>query len=360
MENLVDKNLFGGIYNNKRVLVTGHTGFKGSWLSFWLNKMGAEVAGLSLAPNTKPSHFEILDCEYKSYEVDIRDQKKVTKVFEDFCPEIVFHMAAQPLVRLAYELIDETFETNVLGSLRVYEACRHSESVKSIISITTDKVYENLEQDRPFVESDPLGGKDPYSASKAAMEILSSSYRHSFLDKEKKMTVVRAGNVIGGGDWSKDRLIPDLVLAANEKRVVEIRSPNAVRPWQHVLDCLSGYLLVGQLNFNRSPILSNAYNFGPSVDERITVKEVIEIFNKYIGVDYKIETADLYESTILRLDCSKATNDFSWQPLWDANVALEKTALWYSRFYEHGEVSTNKDLLDYINAAEAKNLVWTK
>jgi CDP-glucose 4,6-dehydratase len=365
VEDLVNQHLFGGIYNNKKVLVTGHTGFKGSWLCYWLDKMGAEVLGYSLPAPTNPSHFELLNSSYESVIADIRETNLLNDTFNRFQPDIVFHMAAQPLVRLAYELIDETYETNVMGSLRVYEACRQTKSVKSIVSITTDKVYENLEEDRGFVESDPLGGKDPYSASKAAMEVMTNSYRHSYFhhdklsEHNKVLTTVRAGNVIGGGDWSKDRLIPDLIRAYREKETVLIRSPQAVRPWQHVLECLAGYLVVGQKSLNDERI-ADAYNFGPDLNEKITVEEVIKIFNQFIAVDYKIEAADLFESTMLRLNCEKAQQDLKWKPIWSAEEALKRSARWYRDFYEQRELTTENDLMDYINQAKESGLEWCK
>lgn len=364
MEDLVNQNLFGGVYRGRKVLVTGHTGFKGSWLVYWLKQMGADVLGYSLPCPTNPCHFDSLGVDIKSVIADIRDQNKLNETFNSFQPEIVFHMAAQPLVRLAYELIDETYETNVMGSLRVYEACRQTTSIKSIVSITTDKVYENLEEDRGFIETDPLGGKDPYSASKAAMEVMSNSYRHSYFHHQKHdehgkvLTTVRAGNVIGGGDWSKDRLIPDLIRAYLAKEEVVIRSPHAVRPWQHVLECLAGYLMVGAKTFEQKESLPHALNFGPELEEKVTVEEVIKIFKNSIEMDYRIEEADLFESTMLRLDISLAKETLDWRPIWDAEEALKRSARWYKDYYENNQLTTQKDLMDYITDAKEKNLVW--
>lgn len=318
--------LFEGAYKGKRVFLTGHTGFKGSWLSYWLNEMGAEVKGYSLAPNTKPNHIDLLKLDMESVYGDIRDKGSLLKELVDFKPDIVFHMAAQPLVRYSYREPHETFETNVMGSLNLYEACRASESVKSVVSITTDKVYENNEWVWGYRENDRLGGKDPYSASKAAMEIMTNSYRHSFFNIEKfgkehdiLLGVGRAGNVIGGGDWAEDRLIPDIIRGSLHGNATEIRSPDAVRPWQHVLEPLSGYLLLGQKLIERDTRYHDAYNFGPLVQEELTVGQVVETLkNEWSKVDYIIKRPDVafHESTLLKLDCTKAHNSMGWKPTW--------------------------------------------
>lgn len=367
MENLVD--LFGGVYQDKRVLVTGHTGFKGSWLCFWLTRMGAEVCGYSTPAPSDPAHLDILDLNIKSVIADVRNQKKLDEVFSNFNPEVVFHLAAQPLVRLSYREPDETFETNVMGSLRVYEACRKCNSVKSIITITTDKVYENNEWTWGYREIDRLGGKDPYSASKAAMEIMTNSYRHSYFNLEKfgqehdvLMATVRAGNVIGGGDWAEDRLIPDIVKASVRNEPVVIRSPHSTRPWQHVLEPLSGYLQIGQKLIQRDVNFADAYNFGPSVFEDISVEEVVKIMkSSWDGLEYKIERPKeiLHEAGLLKLDCTKAYRNLSWQPVWDAHEGIRKTALWYRSYYEDKMVKTEDDLSCYVTDARSKELPWT-
>lgn len=370
MENLVEHSLFGGAYKGKRVLVTGHTGFKGSWLCFWLEKMGAEVCGYSTPAPSEPAHIDKLDINMKSVIGDIRNQSELNKAFSDFNPEVVFHMAAQPLVRLSYREPDETFETNVLGSLRVYEACRKTKSVKSIITITTDKVYENHEWDWGYRENDRLGGKDPYSASKAAMEIMTNSYRHSYFNLDKYgsdhnvlMATVRAGNVIGGGDWAEDRLIPDIVKASIDSNPVSIRSPYSTRPWQHVLEPLSGYLMIGQKLIEKDKSFAEAYNFGPSVTEDVNVEEVLISLKKYWDkIDYKIERPKevLHEAGLLKLDCTKAYRNLGWMPTWKVEDALKYTILWYKEYYENKKVITTDDLASYILAAKEKSLVWTK
>ena len=370
MENLVDKKLFKGVYDGRRVLVTGHSGFKGSWLCKWLVEMGAVVCGYSNLIPTKPSHIENLSLNIRSEFGDIRNNERLKEVFSSFNPEIVFHMAAQPLVRLSYKIPDETFETNVMGSLRVYEACRNCESVKSIVTITTDKVYENNEWVWGYRESDRLGGKDPYSASKAAMEILTNSYRHSYFNiddfgkgHDVLMATVRAGNVIGGGDWALDRLIPDIVLASIEENPVTIRSPHSTRPWQHVLEPLSGYLLIGQKLIEKDPRFSDAYNFGPPVTEDVSVEEVVKTLKKYWSkIDYRIEAPkeSLHEAGLLKLDCTKAFQELLWKPVWDVQESLKNTILWYKSYYTEGNISTDKDLFKYIEDAKSKFLDWTK
>ncbi len=366
MENMV--NLFGGAYKGKRVFLTGHTGFKGSWLAYWLKAMGAEVKGYSLAPNTEPSHIDLLKLDIESVYGDIRDSEKLKKELVSFKPDIVFHMAAQPLVRYSYREPHETFETNVMGSLNVYEACRASETVKTIVSITTDKVYENNEWVWGYRENDRLGGKDPYSASKAAMEIMTNSYRHSFFNLDKfgdehdiLLGVGRAGNVIGGGDWAEDRLIPDIIRASLKGVATEIRSPDAVRPWQHVLEPLSGYLLLGQKLIERDTRFHDAYNFGPLVQEELTVGQVIEILkNEWNKVDYIIKRPDvvLHESTLLKLDCTKAHNSLKWKPTWTTEAGIKITIDWYKSYYENQEIVTSNDLNTYIAAAKEQNAVW--
>lgn len=368
MEDLVDQSLFGGIYKNKKVLVTGHTGFKGSWICLWLEQMGAEVCGYSLPSPTNPNHFDELNLKTNSVIADIRDQKKLDETFEEFRPDIVFHLAAQPLVRYSYENPDETFETNVMGSLRIYEAIRKSSTVKALVTITTDKVYHNDESGRAYHEEDRLGGKDPYSASKAAMELLTSSYIHSFfnLNEYKKthnvlVAPVRAGNVIGGGDWAKDRLIPDIVKASIADKPVVIRSPKSTRPWQHVLESLSGYLLLGAELLRENVDICGPYNFGPSVDEEITVEEVVKFLKKHWQkICYKIEAPDFayHEASLLKLDSLKASKKLNWSPVWNSYEALEQTILWYKSFYEKSNITSLDCLNKYIADARIKASAW--
>jgi CDP-glucose 4,6-dehydratase len=368
VENLVSKKLFNGVYKDKKVFLTGHSGFKGSWMMAWLEEMGAEVCGYSLEAPTNPNHLELLNLKGKSVIGDIRDIQLLEKTVLEFKPDMIFHMAAQPLVRLSYEEPHETFETNVMGSLNVYEAARKCPSVKTIVTITTDKVYENNEWVWGYREADRLGGKDPYSASKAAMEILTASYRNSYfnLDKYKKdhdvlLGVVRAGNVIGGGDWAKDRLIPDIIKASLDGNPVSIRSPKSVRPWQHVLEPLSGYLLLGQNLIEGKKEFAEAYNFGPLVQEEMTVQDVLEELKKnWDKIDYKIEVPkDMpHEAGLLKLDCTKASVELNWSPVWTTSEGLEKTINWYKNFNNSDTISTISDLNTYISNAIERNKSW--
>lgn len=369
MENLVTYSQFENIYKDKRVLITGHTGFKGSWLALWLTKLGAKVCGYSLSPPTKPNQFELLNLEIQSVIGDIRNQSLLEQTVKTFKPEIVFHMAAQPLVRLSYHDPIETFETNVIGSLKVYEACKKVDSVRAIISITTDKVYENLEVKRGYTEEDRLGGKDPYSASKAAMEVMTQSYIHSFFNPNKLaehgvlLSTVRAGNVIGGGDWAQDRLIPDIVRAAIEDKAVEIRSPYSVRPWQHVLDPLSGYLSLGQKLLSGQQDLARPYNFGPPESDVLTVKEVVESSKDYWSkINYKVHEPKekLHEANLLVLNCDKVKKDLGWSGLLSSQESLKLTIDWYKSFYQQQKVSSEENLDYYIKCAAKKNVNWLK
>jgi CDP-glucose 4,6-dehydratase len=252
MESVVVQNLFNGTYKDKTVLITGHTGFKGSWLSFWLTQLGAKVVGYALEAPTVPNHIELLTLDIISINGDIRDLEKLNKTFEEYKPDIVFHLAAQPIVKISYEDPIETYETNVIGALKVFEACRKT-NVKAIINITSDKAYENKEWIWGYRENDPLGGYDPYSSSKGCADLLANSYRSSYFNPKEYqkshntlLASCRAGNVIGGGDWAQDRLMTDIMLSVSQGKKVSIRNPYATRPWQHVLEPLSGYLLVGQ------------------------------------------------------------------------------------------------------------------
>ena len=269
--------MFNNIYKNKKVFLTGHTGFKGSWLALWLTRLGAEVCGYSLSPNTNPSMFQKLDIGNKiskSIIGDILDSEKLEKAISDFQPEIMFHLAAQPLVRLSYSEPLLTYQTNVIGTLNVLEAARKCSSVKAFVNVTTDKCYENKEIQRGYREDDPMGGYDMYSSSKGCVEIMSSSYRRSFLKDGYAMATARAGNVIGGGDWALDRLIPDCIRGINDGIDIEIRNPVAVRPWQHVLEPLSGYLLLGQKLLEDGQKYADGFNFGPNEESVLTVAEV--------------------------------------------------------------------------------------
>ncbi len=349
-------------YKNKRVLVTGHTGFKGGWLAMWLKHLGAEVCGYALEPNTNPNLFNAaqISKDIKSVIGNILDQETLNKTFEEFKPEIVFHLAAQPLVRLSYSEPVKTYETNVIGTLKVLEAARKINSVSAFVNITTDKCYENKEVTRPYKEDDPFGGYDMYSSSKGCAEILSSSYRRSFLqDNGYALATVRAGNVIGGGDWALDRLIPDCVRAIEANQAIEIRNPHATRPWQYVLEPLSGYLLLGHLLLTEGKKYAEGFNFGPDNKSVLTVEEVATQLVKFYGKgEIKIHKKDnLHEANLLTLDITKAREVLNWIPSLTAEQAIQKTVEWYKNFYQGvnmGDFSI-KQIKDY----EA-NLLWNK
>jgi CDP-glucose 4,6-dehydratase len=369
MENLVMQKLFGGIYQGKTVLVTGHTGFKGSWLAYWLKQMGANVIGYSLEAPTTPNHIGFLDLDMVSVIGDIRDLDKLNQTFEIYKPDIVFHLAAQPLVRLSYENPIETYETNVMGTLKVFEACRKA-NVKAIVNITSDKAYENREWIWGYRENDPMGGYDPYSSSKGCADLLANSYRSSYFNPEeyKKshntlLASCRAGNVIGGGDWAKDRLITDIMISVSQGKKVSIRNPYATRPWQHVLEPLSGYLHIGQKLLEEKVEFGEAWNFGPSDEGSITVEEVVKNVKKHWDrIDYEIhrDPNQLHEASLLKLDCSKAHIQLKWKDVWDSEITFEKTVKWYKDFYESGNVTTAQNLNYYVQNAREKNITWAR
>ncbi|MHC1712836.1 MAG: CDP-glucose 4,6-dehydratase [Solidesulfovibrio sp.] len=327
-------------YSGKRVWISGHSGFKGSWISFWLFLMGAKVGGYSLPPEQeRPALFNLLDLSRKiedSVFGDIRDAKAVKSHMLSFAPEIVIHMAAQPLVRRSYKDPLETYATNVLGTAHVLDAARYVDSVKAIISVTTDKCYENLEWFWPYRETDQLGGHDPYSSSKACAEIVSSTWRRSFLqDQNKALATARAGNVIGGGDFSEDRIIPDFIEAIRKNTSLIMRSPLAVRPWQHVLDAVRGYLVLAQKLYIDGQAYAEAYNFSPEGQEGITVKQIIEVLIEKTGKgSFQVDEAqrNVHEATFLRLDPSKSRARLGWQVLLPIEPCLAFTAEWYEAY----------------------------
>lgn len=360
--------LFKGIYKNRTVLLTGHTGFKGSWLSYWLRKMGANVIGYSKQPSTQPNHFNILNIDMVSVIGDICDQGKLEETFQKYQPEIVFHLAAQSLVRVSYEEPINTFETNVIGTLKVFEACKKTPSVRAVVNITSDKAYENREWVWGYRESDPMGGFDPYSASKGCAELLTSSYRNSYFNPNHfgashhvLLASCRAGNVIGGGDWAQDRLLVDAMVLASQKRKVKIRHPRAIRPWQHVLEPLSGYLLLAQKLFQGEKEFADGWNFGPREEMILTVQEVlVSLQTHWQQIDFEVasESNQLHEAGILKLDCSKAHIKLGWQNIWEIHHAIERTVSWYRQFYENGAINTEKDIEKYTNDAIIKGVQW--
>ena len=321
-------------WRGKRVLLTGHTGFKGSWLALWLQRLGAKVDGIALAPNSQPNLFELANIEngMNSHFCDIRDASTIAKIIIKARPEIVFHLAAQPLVRASYRDPLATYQTNVLGSANVLDALRDLDSVKVAVMVTTDKVYQNNEWLYPYRETDPLGGHDPYSASKAASEIVIASYRDAYLkDQGVAVATARAGNVIGGGDWSEDRLIPDAVRAWQDLTPLEIRRPQAIRPWQHVLEPLHGYLTLAQKLWH-APELAGAYNFGPQTHEAATVREVIEQARKAFGrgdMIYKDGNTGPHEAGWLALETAKARETLNIAAKWPLAETVRRTMVWY-------------------------------
>jgi CDP-glucose 4,6-dehydratase len=326
-------------FRGKTVLITGHTGFKGSWMTYLLSSSEVNVVGYSLPPNSNPNLYTELDLDShcESNIADVNDLRQITEVINNSQPDFIFHMAAQPLVRYSYKNPIETFYTNVMGTATVLEACKILEKKCCVVCITTDKVYHNNEWLYPYRETDSLGGYDPYSSSKAAAELVIDSYRKSFFTNTNIFVAsARAGNVIGGGDWSEDRLIPDIVRAAQKKEDVTLRNPNAVRPWQHVLDPIFGYLLLAKTIDEKGSAYCQAYNFGPRTDEAKTVFEVCETImaqlsagkGKLIIEDQKISNP--HEAGLLTLDISKSLKQLGWRPIWNSDKALERTASWYN------------------------------
>lgn len=358
---------FKNIYNGKRVFLTGHTGFKGSWLSLFLKELGADVMGYSLEPNTDPSIYKIcdIDRDIKSVIGDIKDLDKLCDAMKEFNPDIIFHLAAQPLVRLSYKEPKNTYETNVIGTLNVYEAARKCPSVKAIVSITTDKCYENKEWPYGYRENDPMGGYDPYSSSKGCAELLTASYRNSYFNELGiGIASARAGNVIGGGDWAEDRLIPDLARATADDKTLVIRNPLATRPWQHVLEPLSGYLWLGALLLEGKNEYACGWNFGPNDNDILSVKEVLDLAVDTWGNNYEVDSSvQPHEAQLLKLDISKAKAELKWKPVYDVNTAVTKTMEWYKNFYVNREADiknyTINQIKEYIEEAKSKKVIWS-
>lgn len=347
------------IYKDKKVLITGATGFKGTWLSTWLNKLGAKVIGYSLEPQTTPSMFNICDMDSKIVNIigDVRDYTNLSNTFKEWKPDIVFHLAAQPLVRLSYKEPINTYETNVMGTVNLLEAAKNTESVKAVIVITTDKCYENKEWVYGYRENDPMGGHDPYSASKGCAELVVSSYRNSFYNESKiALSSVRAGNVIGGGDWAEDRLIPDFIRAVSEKNSIIIRNPLATRPWQHVLEPLSGYLKLGALMLDDNKKYSSAWNFGPNDTDVLNVDDILRLCIKNWGEgSVELDTGyKPHEANLLKLDISKVRSQLNWNPLYNANEAVAKTISWYKNYYENNKENMYEYTLKQIYEYEEK------
>ena len=363
--------MFNDFYRNKRVLVTGHTGFKGGWLALWLKKLGANISGLSLPPPTHPNLHEIIQAGTFSIEIeaDIRSLDALKRAVEKIRPEIVFHLAAQPLVRRSYEEPLETFETNAVGTANLLEAIRAAELACPVVVITSDKCYDNREWEFAYRENDPMGGHDIYSMSKGATELVVQAWRKSFFNPNPKLgpvVTVRAGNVIGGGDYAQDRIVPDCVRALSENKPILVRNPGAVRPWQHVLECLSGYLWLGaRLDGEaKTSRLVSAFNFGPEPSARQPVRRLVEEILK-IWPGKWVDGSDPkspHEATLLSLSIEKAGALLGWHPVWNFSEAIQHTIGWYHE--RHVARSTalrdfsSKQIDDYASAAKVQNLPW--
>ncbi len=352
-------NSLSKVYKNKNVLVTGHTGFKGSWLSIFLKELGANVIGYALAPYTQADNYVVTGLSNYLVDIrsDIRDGSKLYKTFTEYNIDIIFHLAAQPLVRLSYERPVETYETNLMGTLNILECIRKTNSVKVCIIVTSDKCYQNKEQIWGYRESDPMGGFDPYSSSKGCTELLISSYRNSFLHPDnytkhgKSISSVRAGNVIGGGDWNQDRIVPDCMKALINQESINIRSPEAVRPFQHVLEPLYGYLLLASKMYENGAKYYGAWNFGPDSESVITVKTLVDIILQKWGSgswNNLSKKNDLHEAKLLNLDCTKTKKYLGWKPKLTIDQAIEYTINWYKN-YQNIDVMElcNKQIREY-------------
>jgi CDP-glucose 4,6-dehydratase len=355
--------LFGGAYEGRKVLVTGHTGFKGSWLSLWLHTLGAEVIGVALNPPTEPNHWDLLTLPTRDYRVDIRNRNAIASIFAEQKPHVVFHLAAQPLVRRSYSDPIATWSTNVLGTAHVLEAIRLTSGVSAVVVVTSDKCYENREWPWAYRELDRLGGHDPYSASKASAELVVASYRSAFLQSTGGTLVAtaRGGNVIGGGDWSEDRLIPDLVRAVAAGEPLKVRSPASRRPWQHVLDCLSGYLRLGQRLIERDGTAADAWNFGPKSQDSRTVEYVLErLAADWPQLNWVTDTrAHPHEAGILQIDSSKAEHYLQWNPVWNLDAAIRNTAAWYRDWADRSVISSRSQLQAFVSDANKAKAQWS-
>lgn len=362
MEKMVTFEELQKVYKGKKVFLTGHTGFKGSWLLQTLNILGADVMGYALAPQNADDLFTVMDgdklCE--SIIADIRDKQTLENKILAFQPDYIFHLAAQPLVRLSYEIPSDTFEVNAIGSAYVLDALRKLEKKCSIVMITTDKVYHNNEWIYPYRENDRLGGFDPYSASKACAELVIDSYRNSFfnlnvIEKHKKViAVARAGNVIGGGDWSKDRLIPDIIRSLINKKTIIIRNPKSIRPWQHVMEPIIGYLMLGMRLVENPKTFSESFNFGPNSEDNMSVEELVKLaILEWGSGDFKVENQkdEPHEAGLLMLDISKAKNKLKWEPKNNSKESIQKTISWYKEFNTNSNFSLsllNDQIYNYL------------
>ncbi len=358
------------VFKDKKILITGHTGFKGTWLTAWLKLLGAEIVGISLDVVSDPSHFleANLDDGIKDYRVDIRDREKVIEIIKKERPDFIFHLAAQSLVRESYLNPVDTWSTNLMGTLNILEALRKVDKKCTAVIITSDKCYDNVEWVWGYKETDSLGGPDPYSSSKGAAELLIKSYLKSFFsseDCEVRIASARAGNVIGGGDWAKDRIIPDCVKAWSQDKIVQLRNPNATRPWQHVLEPLSGYLRLAYDLDKSKRLHGEPFNFGPPAQQNQSVLELVEVMSHYWD---KVRWEDIskradqpYESGLLKLNCDKALHELNWRAVMDFEETVSMTAEWYKSFYLDQTTIldfTNSQLEKYTDLAKSRGLDW--
>jgi len=372
---MISKELFEGIFKNKKIFITGHTGFQGSWLTLWLKLLGARVTGYSLSSPTDPSLFEILHLEKDINHIsgDVRDSSFLQKCMKKYKPDIVFHLAAQSLVRYSYEKPVDTFHTNIMGTVNLLEAIRNTSSVKTGIVVTSDKCYENKEWNFAYRENDSLGGFDPYSASKGATEIVTSSYNRSFFHSNKKngeigIATVRAGNVIGGGDWAQDRIVPDCVRSINSGKKILIRNPKSIRPWQYILEPISGMLLLASELWNNPNSYNDSWNMGPNISKNITVKELVTQLIKAMGQKTELKDVSkknknkVHEANFLRLDSTKANNLLGWRQMYSIEETVSETALWYQSYIKNMEMKkiTIQQIEKYINKAKYMNATWAK
>lgn len=366
--------MFGGIYQGKKVLITGSTGFKGSYLAVFLNLLGAECCGIGL-PMPEKSHFDLCGAGKFCPTVycDIRNREKLNKIIRDFQPEILFHLAAQSLVRKSYYDPLETYSTNVMGTANILECCRNCDSLRAVVVISSDKCYQNREISVPYREEDPLGGYDPYSASKGCTEIVTASYRQSFFSPENYghthqvlLGSCRAGNVIGGGDYACDRLVPDLVRGALAGKETVLRNPFSVRPWQHVWEPLAGYLLLGEKLLRGEISFAESWNFGPESGNLVRVLDAACLLQKYWD-KIKIRTDEschekeraLHEAGLLLLDSSKARRILQWESVWNMEKTFKAAAQWYRRYHEEGVILSEEQLEEYIEDAVKANVQWS-
>ncbi len=366
--------MFNNIYKNKKVLVTGHTGFKGSWLTTWLLKLGADVIGISKDIPTSPSMFEELGLEQKikHYQEDIRDLNRMTTIIVHEKPEFLFHLAAQPIVSVSYSDPIETISSNVMGTTNILEALKRSNHPCTAVIITSDKAYDNVEQVWGYKEDDKMGGKDIYSGSKGAAELIIKSYYHSFFKSplcNVKLAIGRAGNVIGGGDWAKDRIVVDCMVAWSKGEKVEIRSPDATRPWQHVLEPLSGYLQLGQILYSDTTLHGEAFNFGPKAEQNHTVKQLLEDLSNYWSFDTinnaftVTDNIPFHEAGLLKLNCDKSLFYLKWQANLEYKETIRFVSEWYYAFYKTDidiYEKTVQQISEYETIATEKKLSWTK